>query len=98
MRCTYNYTKLYRALKRAETFSVNERGELSKQVPNGVYELYTSEAAFIKNYIGFDNEGFRGVVQIANSTVVAKRSTDDDQLRQGVFAVRISDIPETEQE
>jgi len=96
MRCTYDYTKLYKALHNSETFSVNERGELSKQVPNGVYELYTSEAAFIKNYIGFDNEGFSGVVLVVNSTVMAKRSTDDDQLRQGVFAVRISDIPETE--
>ncbi len=91
----YDEDKLYRLLKKAEYISVNEEGFVNEQVNDGVYKLYSDEAAFIKNVIGFDNSGYEGVIEVVNQRILDAQDCGEEILNK-VFAVRIIDIPDSE--
>ncbi|RLG34547.1 hypothetical protein DRN97_02155 [Methanosarcinales archaeon] len=88
-------TSIKLILMKAEYISVNEEGFVNEQVNDGVYKLYSDEAAFIKDVIGFDNSGYKGVIEVVNQRILDAQDCGEEILNK-VFAVRIIDIPDSE--
>jgi len=91
----YDDDKLYEMLKKSEYISISEQGYVNEQINDGIYKLYSDEASFIKNFIGFDNDGYEGFIEVVNQKVLSAQDCSEEILNR-VFAVRIADIPDSE--
>ena len=70
-----------------------ERDDKWRLVRDGVYKLWKDEAAFIKDFLGLDKNGYAGFIEVKEAEIVAYQDFDWDCMDRGVFAVKVSNIP-----
>ena len=75
-----------------------ERDDKWRLVRDGIYKLWKDEAAFIKNFLGLSEDGYKGFIEVKEAEIVAYQDFDWDCMDRGVFAVKVSNIPKDKKE
>ena len=69
-----------------------------RYVRDGIYKLWKDEAVFIKNFLGLNEDGYRGFIEVKEAEIVACQDFDWDYIDKGLFAIKVADIPKNKTE